>query len=249
MADSVRLSTAGTAGRPGVALVTGAGRGIGAELARALAGDGYAVGLVGRTEATLNAVATELGGLASVVVADVTRPAEVAAAVATVTSELGPIDILVNNAGARDRSATEPWSADPDDWWGVLEVNVRGVMLMTSAVLPQMLARGQGRVVDLASGIGLRAEPRYSAYSVSKAAALRWLDNVVKGLPADAGVRLVSVSPGLVRTDMTESMWTDADDVTFGSSEPVTRFVRRFAAGELDHLHGHFVHAVNDGPF
>ena len=102
-----------------------------------------------------------------------------------------------------------------------LEVNVRGVMLMTSAVLPGMLVRGRGRVVDLGSGIGQRAEPRYSAYSVSKAAALRWLDNVAAGLGDDSPVRVVSVSPGLVHTDMTAEMWDDSDDLTFGSSEPV----------------------------
>ncbi len=235
-----------TAAGPPVALITGAGRGIGAGVARTLAAEGFAIGLVGRTEETLHAVARTLTAQHLVAAADVSDPDDVRAAVEAVTSRLGPIDVLVNNAGVRDKRVEAPWLADPPDWWRVLEVNVRGVMLMTSAVLPGMLARGAGRVVDLGSGLGRRAEPRFSAYSVSKAAALRWLDNVATALGEESPVRVVSVSPGLVRTDMTDTMWDDSDDVTFGEATPVLEFVRRFATGELDHLHGQFVHAVND---
>lgn len=236
-------------GRRPVALVTGAGRGIGAELARTLAGDGYAVGLLGRDKRTLTAVAERLDVPTRVVPADVTVPADVKAAVAAVTADLGPIDLLVNNAGIREQRSTLPWGADPDDWWHVVEVNLRGVVLMTSAVLPLMVARRSGRVVDLGSGVGQRAEPRYSGYSVSKSAALHWLQNIVAALGDDPPVRLVSASPGLVCTEMTETMWGGAgsDPVEFGSLEPLLRFVRRFAAGELDHLHGRFVHTVKDG--
>ena len=228
-----------------VALVTGGSRGIGLRLATVLAQDGFAVAVIGRDQTRLDQAVADLPGRALGLVADVSDVDDVAAAVADIDARLGPIDLLVNNAGVRDQKAL-PWTADPDDWWRTLEVNVRGVMLMTSAVLPGMLTRGSGRVVDLGSGIGQRAEPRYSAYSVSKAAALRWLDNVAAALGDDSPVRVVSVSPGLIQTDMTEQMWDDSDDVTFGSSEPVETFVRRFAAGELDHLHGRFVHAVND---
>ncbi|MGI8993441.1 MAG: SDR family oxidoreductase, partial [Nocardioidaceae bacterium] len=142
-------------------------------------------------------------------------------------------------------------AADADDWWHVVGVNLRGVVLMTSAVLPAMIARGSGRVVDLGSGAGQRPEPRYSAYSVSKAAALQWMHNVVAALGGDSAVRVVSASPGLVRTDMTETMWADPAGsdakLEFGSVDPLLRFVQRFAAGELDHLHGQFVHTVKDG--
>ncbi len=231
--------------------MTGAGRGIGAELARTLAGDGYAVGLLGRDEKTLTAVAERLDVPTRVVQADVTVPAEARDAVATVTDDLGPIDLLVNNAGVREQRSTLPWAADADDWWHVVGVNLRGVVLMTSAVLPAMIARGSGRVVDLGSGAGQRPEPRYSAYSVSKAAALQWMHNVVAALGDDSAVRVVSASPGLVRTDMTEKMWADPAGsdakLEFGSVDPLLRFVQRFAAGELDHLHGQFVHTVKDG--
>jgi NAD(P)-dependent dehydrogenase (short-subunit alcohol dehydrogenase family) len=228
-----------------VALVTGAGRGIGASLARVLADAGFAVGLVGRTPDPLHEVSATLPTRSLVAPGDVSRPGDVAAAVEAVTAGLGPVDVLVNNAGVRDRRAEAPWRADAEDWWRTVEVNVRGVMLMTSAVLPGMLARGRGHVVDLGSGIGQRAEPRFSGYSVSKAAALRWLDNVATALGDDSPVRVVSVSPGVVLTDMTEGMF-EPGEVGFGDIGPVGDFVRRFALGELDHLHGRFVHAVKD---
>ncbi len=230
-----------------VALVTGAGRGIGAELARALADEGFALGLMGRHRSRLEQVAADLGVPSLVITADVTQPADVTRAVEAVMSALGPIDVLVNNAGLREQQSSLPWVADANDWWRVMKVNLRGVVLMTSAVLPAMIERGSGRVVDVGSGAGLRAEPRYSAYSVSKSAALHWMQNVVSALGDDSQVRVVSASPGLVQTDMTETMWGPADDVDFGSLDPMKRFVRRFASGELDHLHGKFVQVAKEG--
>jgi NAD(P)-dependent dehydrogenase (short-subunit alcohol dehydrogenase family) len=230
---------------PGVARVTGGTRGFGLRLATVLAEDGWAVAVVGRDRSRAEAVAASLSGDAAGFGADVSVPEASEALVASVTERLGPVDLLVNNAGVRDQRAV-PWEADPADWWRTIEINLRGVVLMTSAVLPAMVARGTGRVIDLGSGIGRRAEPRYSAYSVSKAATLSWLDNVAAGLGDDSPVRVVSVSPGLVHTDMTETMWDESDGVEFGPTEPVETFVRRFGAGELDHLHGQFVHAVKD---
>ena len=235
------------AGVQKVALVTGAGRGIGAELARTLADEGFALGLMGRHRSPLEQVAASLDVPAHVVTAYVTQPTDVTRAVEAVISALGPIDVLVNNAGLREQEPSLPWDADANDWWRVMEVNLRGVVLMTSAVLPTMVERGSGRVVDVGSGAGQRAEPRYSAYSVSKSAALRWMDNVAAALGDDSPVRVVSASPGLVRTDMTETMWGPAEDVDFGSLDPMKRFVRRFATGELDHLHGAFVQVAKEG--
>lgn len=235
------------AGAQRVALVTGAGRGIGAQLARTLAGEGFALGLIGRHGPRLEQVAADLDVPTHVVTADVTQPAAVTRAVEGVTSALGPIDVLVNNAGLREQQSSLPWAADAGDWWRVMEVNLRGVVLMTSAVLPAMTERGSGRVVDVGSGAGRRAEPRYSAYSVSKSAALHWMENVVAALGDDSPVRVVSASPGLVQTDMTQTMWGSADDVDFGSLDPMKRFVRRFAVGELDHLHGAFVQVAKEG--
>lgn len=229
-----------------VALVTGAGRGLGRELSRALSAAGLAVGLVGRNPDRLEKVESELDGPAVSVPTDVTKPPFVEQAVGIVESKLGPIDLLVDNAGLRDPVRTMPWEADPVEWWQVMEVNLLGPMLLAHEVVPRMLRRGSGRVLELASGVGLRAEPGYSAYSVSKSALLRWVDNLVAGLGDDSGVRVLAASPGLVRTDMTERMWEGLPDSAFGSPEPICTVARRFAAGELDSLHGWYVHATRD---
>ncbi|MDQ4115925.1 MAG: SDR family oxidoreductase [Actinomycetota bacterium] len=229
-----------------VALVTGGGRGLGRELARALSGAGVAVGLVGRNPDRLKAVESELDGPTFSVAADVTKPPFVEQAVDVVEDKLGPVDLLVDNAGLRDPDRAMPWEADPQAWWQVMEVNLLGPVLLAHELVPRMLRRGGGRVLELASGVGLRAEPSYSAYSVSKAALLRWVDNLAGGLGDDSGVRVLAASPGLVRTDMTENMWEGLPGSAYGSAEPICTVARRFAAGELDALHGWFVHAAKD---
>jgi 3-oxoacyl-[acyl-carrier protein] reductase len=229
-----------------VALVTGGGRGLGPAIAETLSRAGVAVGLVGRNPEPLEEVAARLEAPAFAVAGDVTSPEMVQRAVRTVEAELGPIDLLVNSAGLREPHAATPWETDPAAWWQVMEVNVHGPVLLAQAVLPGMLERGGGRILELASGVGLRPEPRYSAYSVSKAALLRWVDNLAEGLGSDSGVHVLAASPGLVRTDMTEEMWGDLPDSAYGSVEPICTVARRFAGGELDVLHGWYVHAAKD---
>jgi 3-oxoacyl-[acyl-carrier protein] reductase len=238
------MSAAGVPSR--VALVTGGGRGLGRELARTLSAAGLAVGLVGRDPDRLKRVERELDGPTFSIAADVTKPQFVEQAVDVVEDELGPVDLLVNNAGRRDPVRAMPWDADPQEWWKVMEVNLLGPILLAHEVVPRMLQRGTGRILELASGVGLRPEPPYSAYSVSKAALLRWVDNLAAGLDDDSGVRVLAASPGLVRTDMTEDMWEGLDESAYGSAEPLCTVARRLAAGELDALHGWYVHAAKD---
>lgn len=231
-----------------VALVSGAGRGIGRDIAVGLAREGMYVGLLGRTrsslEETLRACAAA-GARAVAVPADVTRPDQVRGAVETVERDLGPVDLLVANAGLRDRSAARPWEADADDWWRVVETNLRGAYLLGRAVLPGMVARGSGRVLHVGSGMGQRPYPDWSAYSVSKAALSRLTDTLAVAL-RDTGVTVLEVSPGLVRTDMTETMWGPPDEQPWSPVERMVDVVARFAHGELDALHGRFVHATRD---
>ena len=133
----------------GVALVTGGGRGIGASIARELADGGMRVAVTGRTQAQVEAVAGEIGGLA--LVGDVSRRDNVEAWVRRVEEDLGPVDLLVDNAGIE--SAAGPlWEQDPDAWWHVFEVNVLGAMLCCRAVLPGMIERRSGRIVNIGSG-------------------------------------------------------------------------------------------------
>jgi 3-oxoacyl-[acyl-carrier protein] reductase len=234
----------------GVALVTGAGRGLGHDTAVALSRAGMRVGLLGRTRTTLEETlraCVQAGTRAVAVPADVTRDDAVRAAVSTVERDLGPVDLLVNNAGLVDPVETEPWHADPGDWWRVVETNVRGPFLVSRAVVPGMVERGRGRVVNVNSGMGARAVPGYSAYSVSKAALARFTDALAQSLEG-TGVVVLDVSPGLVRTDMTESMamWEGLDPSRWNDPAAMVDVVLRVAAGDLDPLGGRFVHAAKD---
>lgn len=185
------------------------------------------------------------GAKAVALPADVTDRAAAKAAVDTIERDLGPVDLLVSNAGLRERTSAAPWEADPDDWWRVVETNLRGTYLLDRLVLPGMVARGHGRVLHVGSGMGQRPHPDWSAYSVSKAAVSRLTDTVATAL-LGTGVTLLEVSPGLVRTDMTETMWGPPDEQPWNDVDRVVEVVRRFAAGDLDALHGRFVHAARD---
>ncbi|SCX51254.1 NADP-dependent 3-hydroxy acid dehydrogenase YdfG [Klenkia marina] len=225
-----------------VALVTGASTGIGLALARGLAARGARVAGLARGADRL-AAAMEGVGLA--VPADVTDLDAVRAAVARVTAELGPVDLLVNNAGQIDAAEVPVWEADPQQWWSVVECQLRGPFHLVQAVVPAMVERGSGRVVgrvvDIASGMSTRANPDYSAYSVGKAGQLRITESL-----AAAGVLAFDVAPGVVDTPMTRSMamWRDFTDWTPASA--VVELVVAIAEGRLDHWSGRFVRAGKD---
>src|SRR5262245_1901075 len=151
------------------ALVTGGGRGIGAGIARALAGDGWDVVVAARSTAQIQAVASEIGGTAMQV--DVSDRASVERVVA----EVGEVDLLVANAGISEGLSTGPsWEIDPDTWWQVYEVNVLGVHLCCRAVIPAMLERGHGRIVITGSGAAYLPGGQSTAYAPSKAAVCRY---------------------------------------------------------------------------
>jgi 3-oxoacyl-[acyl-carrier protein] reductase len=158
-----------------VALVTGAGRGIGRAMALALSQAGAAVAVCARSEDEVTAVAREIAarkGRGLAVRCDVLHRREVEDMVAQVEAALGPVDLLVNNAG-RFGPIGPLAATDPDQWWQTLAVNLRGPLYCTRAVLPGMLSRGHGRIVNVSSGAGFAAIPMLSAYAVSKAALYR----------------------------------------------------------------------------
>jgi NAD(P)-dependent dehydrogenase (short-subunit alcohol dehydrogenase family) len=189
-----------------VALVTGAGRGVGRVIALALSDAGAAVAVCARSEAEVTGVAGEIagrGGRALALRCDVTDRQQVEGTVAAVEEALGPVDLLVNNAG--QFGPVGPLAAtDPGEWWQVLEVNLRGPLYCARAVLPGMLARGRGRVVNVCSGVGFAAIPMVSAYVVSKTALYRLSENLAAETRGH-GVRVFAIDPGLVRTAMSES--------------------------------------------
>ena len=123
-------------------------------------------------------------------------------------AQLGPIDLLVANAGIMTSEPDGGWAADPDEWWSVFEVNVRGVYLTDRAVIPGMLARGRGRIVNVASGAAYLPGSPGSAYGGSKAAVHR-ISEVLANQLKDTPVRVFSISPGLVRTALTEPYFSD----------------------------------------
>jgi NAD(P)-dependent dehydrogenase (short-subunit alcohol dehydrogenase family) len=190
--------------RDKVAIVTGGGRGIGRALSIALAQEGVIVGVLARSANQVEGVVAEIeaaGGRAIALVADVTDPTEVDAAVAYIQQAHGPVDILVNNAGlASPMGSTAIVSRE--EWRQTLDVNVWGVFNCTRAVLDGMLARGWGRIYNITSGAGLgNGIVNASAYSVTKAAVNMFSLNLADEV-AGTGVTVNALRPGRVDSDM-----------------------------------------------
>ncbi len=239
-----------------VAVVTGGGRGIGRVIAQMLGKAGAGVAVLGQAPGPLEEVAAAIkaaGGSAAPWSVDVTDGPQVARTMAEVTAALGPISLLINNAGT-NKGDGPIWLTDPDEWWRALEINLRGPYLCARAVLPGMLERGTGRIVNMGSAVGLRAEPMASSYSTSKAALLRLTDCTAVGV-AEAGVQVFAVSPGWVWTDMTRDIEQTitandpefkVDDKYVYPPEDVATLIARLATGEADALTGRFIHVADD---
>lgn len=200
-----------------VALVTGGSRGIGAAVARRLAREGLRVAVLGRARDALQSVADEIGGLA--VVADVKDTAALRAAVKQVEDTLGPIDVLVNNAGISDSA---PLAKVTDDSWAqMFSVNVTPVFVLCRALMPEMAARGWGRVINVASNAGLTGYAYSSAYCASKHAVVG-LTRALAMEFARTGVTINAVCPGFVETEMSQQAVRRIRETT-GRSEAEAR--------------------------
>lgn len=175
-------------------VITGASKGIGAATARMLAGMGARVVLAARSADALRTLATETGGLA--VPCDVSDFVQVR----TLMEAAGEVDVLINNAGLID-PISRLVDSDPDAWNRVVDVNVKGVYHGLRAVLPQMVARGGGTVINISSGAATSALEGWSHYCATKAAVLS-LTRVADREVRDKGVRVMGLSPGTVATDM-----------------------------------------------
>lgn len=181
-----------------IALVTGAGRGIGRAVSRRLAADGMALGLVSRTATDVERLARELesgGARALPIAADVAKEAEVDAAVARVEAGLGPIDLLVNNAGIPTRRPTAVAEYATEDLERILAVNFTGAFFCARAVLRRMRERGRGRLVHIGSIAGLRAAPDVLPYNVAKFG-LEALNQTIIAEETRHGIKSHLVSPG-----------------------------------------------------
>ncbi len=211
------------------ALVTGAARGIGAEIARGLAADGARVTLLGRDAGRLQALADSLadavGGSARIAVADVADAAAVVRAFDAAAAAFGPITVLVNNAG---QAESAPFLKTTDTLWAqMIAVNLTGTFLCSRAALPGMLASGWGRIVNIASTAGQRGYAYVAAYSAAKHGVVGLTRSLALEV-AKRGVTVNAVCPGYTETDILRDSIANVVAKT-GRSEAEAR--AQFAAG------------------
>jgi NAD(P)-dependent dehydrogenase (short-subunit alcohol dehydrogenase family) len=249
-----------------VVLITGASRGIGRAIAVRFAAQGARVALLARDEAGLGetlAATREAGGEGGTFTADVTDGGAIAAAQQEVERTLGPVDVLVNNAGLGG-PAGEMWELDPEEWWRTVEVNLRGTFICTRAILPGMVRRGRGRIVNVVSNAGAHRWPYFTAYAVSKAAAIKLTESLASETRAH-GVAVFAAHPGLVRAGLTDAALAEDRQDAEGplaervrswferelaegrtvSAEEAAAFLVTLASGRADALSGRYI-AIED---
>jgi NAD(P)-dependent dehydrogenase (short-subunit alcohol dehydrogenase family) len=242
-----------------VALVTGGGRGIGRAIALALSVAGAAVAVCARTSSQLAETVQLIerqGGRALALPADVADRHAVEAMIEQAERALGPIDTLVNDAAIGGPAG--PFAeTDPDAWWEVQVINLRGPVYCSRAVLPGMIRRGRGRIINISSGAGFAAWPLVSAYAVSKAALFRLSENLAAET-RDQGIAVFAIDPGLVHTDMVEGAlhWGEPSieqsfRVSLAAGEDIppdraAQMVVFLASGRGDALSGRFLGPEDD---
>ena len=244
-----------------VAIVTGAGRGIGRAIALEYASQGVKVALVSRTASQLDVVAKEIadaGGAALALPADVTDEGSVLRMTERVERELGPIDILVNNAGSY-QAIGPVQECSSDAWLTDIMVNLYGVFLCSHVVLPKMLSRKRGYVINIIGG-GTASPLEYgSAYGSSKAAVMRLTETMALELDG-TGIKVFAMSPGLVRTALVDYQIESVEGQRWlaerlsamfdeGRGVPPTiaaNMAAEIVSGKLDKLAGRAVRADRD---
>jgi 3-oxoacyl-[acyl-carrier protein] reductase len=238
-----------------VALVTGGSTGIGRAVARGLGIAGYAVAILARSPRKLADTRAALEGEGvSVLVceADVRDADAVSLAVEAVESDLGPISTVINGAGTS--LAIGPlWVVDPGDWWTDVETSVLGAFNVCRAVLPGMISRRNGRILNVSSYAGVHSVPYQSAYGVAKAGLANMTESLAASLEVH-GVRAFTVTPGLVTTELTRRLkespegrrWLpELQEREALDPDLFVRLVVTIAQGRADELNGRFLHALD----
>lgn len=233
-----------------VALVTGGSRGIGLAIATTLRAAGARVAILGRDGARAEDAARTLGEDVVPVTADIADGSQVTAAVGTVEQALGPVDILVNNAGLTKDGLLARMTGD--DWDLVLNANLKGAFQMTKAVTRGMMKRRWGRVINIASVVGLIGNAGQVNYAASKAGLIGLTKSVAREL-ASRNVLVNAVAPGFIDTDMTRAL-SDQQRAALmaqiplgrlGQDTDVARAVLFLASDHADYITGQVI--VVDG--
>jgi NAD(P)-dependent dehydrogenase (short-subunit alcohol dehydrogenase family) len=189
-----------------VAVVTGGGQGIGEAVSRRLAAAGAKVGIFDMNAENANRVAKEVGGVA--LVGDLTKEADLDRVSKEIVQKAGPVDVLVNNAGVASRKGRDVpiWESVREDWEYVFNINVTGLVLCCKAVLPGMIERKYGRIVNIASIAGKEGNPKMAPYSASKAAVIALTKSLSKELVGKGDVCVNSVSPAVIQTPILDQL-------------------------------------------
>ena len=224
-----------------VAIITGAGRGIGRATAGELARRGYGLTLVARTEKELHETHKHFGGDALVSPCDVTDPAVVERVVAQTQEKFGRIDALVNNAGAAPVLTVE--QTTPEEWRRVLDTNLSAAFYFVRAVWPIMKRQGGGAIVNISSFAARDPFPGFVAYGAAKAGMN--LMGVALSREGEAhGIRVYTVAPAAVETAMFRKIMTPEQYPTTKTLDPseVARVIAQCVAGELRHTSGEVIY-------
>ena len=243
-----------------VTVVTGGSRGIGRDIAKAQAATGAIVAILARNADAIAGVVAEieaLGGRAEGFAVELSDRFEVEHAFAAVSAALGPVDTLINNAGAFC-SIGPIWEVDPDEWWSDIEINLKSAFYCSRAVLPSMLMRRHGRIVNMIGGGASRPLPYGSAYSISKTGTLRLTECLAATLEG-TGVICLAMDPGLVATDLTRFQMDSASGSKYlpgvaqrlrhGDHVPsafAAQLAVEIASGRFDRLAGRAIGATED---
>lgn len=186
---------------PGNALITGAAGGMGTAIAAALVEAGYRVVLTDRDEARLKALAQKLGPATFPLTLDITDAAQVEKLPDLIPDAWRPISTLINNAGHDIGGRTRFDQGSMADWAAIFETNTVGMMRVTHAIMPDMVRRNTGDIVNMSSINALRIIPDMAPYSASKAA-VSMLTQTIRGELANTGIRVIEINPGLTRTNI-----------------------------------------------
>lgn len=232
------------------AIVTGAGRGIGREIAIALANDGSNVVVCARNKNEIDETSRLIrskGGNSISVLADITDMQSVENLVKVTLNRFKTIELLVNNAGVSSPPG-RIWEISPRDWWNTIEVNLIGTFNVSHSVMKEMIKQKKGRIINIGSNAALYSRSDgSSAYSASKAGLLR-LTTSITAEGSEFGVYGFSISPGLVKTEMTKDLYLfkDVPEDNWLPIELAGKLCVSIASGKCDNLNGRYIHVMDN---